>query len=88
MAKLKFSHKKTIFTFQGEELPPPKPGTYDPDAWTPPTHRMYVVTIQGDGYWQLEAGGVHVRDGDEGKATIKAAREIVEEHLEYVEKNL
>jgi hypothetical protein len=51
-----YLHKKTVYTFQGEAIPAPAPGTYDATKWTPPTHRMYAVVIQDDGIWAIEWG--------------------------------
>lgn len=73
----------TTYTFKGEKIPLPDPGTYDATKWTPPTHKSYTVDFQNDGLWRITVGSGAVVDMGEGeKPSRKRALELIEDFLD------
>jgi hypothetical protein len=77
MSVLRFSHEVRTYVFRGKELTPPKPGTYDPTKWTPPTHQIFTVSIQVDGLWTIKLNGVVIQTGDGAKRSRTVAEAII-----------
>lgn len=78
LEKLELIHRKAVYTFKGGALPIPAPGTYDATAWTPPTHRIYVVDVFSDGMWSLSVNGAMIKSGAGGASSVAFARSMVE----------
>lgn len=78
---LRFSHSNTTYSFRGEAISAPAPGTYDAAKWTPPTHKMYHVTVQNDGLWVLKLFTVELQSGDNGSRSRKWAESVIVKYL-------
>jgi hypothetical protein len=80
-----FSHRTTVFTFTGRRLDPPKPGSYDPAAYTPPTRQIFKVEMQDDGIWRVLLFGTEVASGDSGQSASRHnAATILEKHCSHL----
>lgn len=80
-----FSHRTTVYTFTGRRLDPPRPGSYDPAAWTPPTRQILKVEMQDDGLWRILLFDTVIESGDCGKAaSSRRAKEILEKHCGHL----
>jgi hypothetical protein len=77
---LQFSHETRVYVFRGKELNPPAPGSYDAAKWTPPTHQVFRVEIQGDGVWLIMLNGAQVACGEYAKPSRGLARELILTH--------
>ena len=80
--QLWFSHQTVTYVFRGRAIDPPRPGTYDAAAWTPPTHRIFDVSIQNDGLWFVRLFDAIVAAGEGAKPSPQEALAILYRHCE------
>lgn len=81
MSRPKFSHTIVDYVFRGREVPPPKPGTFDPQHYTPRSHQVFHVNFQSDGMWWITLWDTTVASGScDQRPSCKAAKELLEHH--------
>ncbi len=83
-----YTGKRTSYYFEGETIAQPAPGTYDADAWKPPTKKRYRVEFEHDetNAWAILQNDAIVKTGSWETASRANAKRLLMDFIKQHER--